>query len=184
MSKKLSKRQAALGKLTAHILNTGLSEVSLRQLASAADVSDRMLLYYFKDKADIMTAALTEIAQDLAVELNSLIPDGTKLPPVDMMKRAVSITQSERVRPHMQLWIEVVAMAGRNEPPYAAIADQILAGFIAWIESHLSIPDKTERASMAALVLSVIDGIAVLDACADEATTQAAIGALDHLETL
>lgn len=183
MSKKQTKRQAVLGKLTVHVLKTGLSEVSLRQLAGAAGVSDRMLLYYFTDKADIMAAVLTEIAQQLAQDLNGIIPEGAKLAPVDMMQRAVEITQSDSMRAHMQLWIEVAAMAGRDEQPYGAITDQIFAGFIAWIESHLDMPGKQARAGMAALILSMIDGIAVLDTCADKATTQAAIRALGQLKT-
>ncbi|MFY8208820.1 MAG: TetR/AcrR family transcriptional regulator, partial [Caulobacter sp.] len=42
-------RARVIAVLADHLLATGLSQASLRQLAAAAGVSDRMLLYYFAD---------------------------------------------------------------------------------------------------------------------------------------
>ena len=44
------KRAALIDKLADHVLADGLLHASLRPLAKAVGTSDRMLLYYFKDK--------------------------------------------------------------------------------------------------------------------------------------
>ena len=54
MSPRDEQRERVIGALTGHLLRTGLSQSSLRQLAAAAEVSDRMLLYYFVDKAEVL----------------------------------------------------------------------------------------------------------------------------------
>ena len=73
-------RTKAIHQLAAHLLKTGLAETSLRQLAAAANVSDRMLLYYFENKTDALASALEYIAGDLTHLLQDIVPPETKLP--------------------------------------------------------------------------------------------------------
>ena len=47
-----TQRAAVTERLSSHILAHGLARSSLRELAAAAGVSDRMLLYYFDDKSE------------------------------------------------------------------------------------------------------------------------------------
>ena len=60
-------RERVVERLSGHLLATGLAQVSLRQLATAAGVSDRMLLYYFDDKAEVLSASLQRIAGQMMV---------------------------------------------------------------------------------------------------------------------
>ena len=41
-------------KMADHILSNGLQSSSLRQISAAAETSDRMLLYYFTNKEDML----------------------------------------------------------------------------------------------------------------------------------
>jgi hypothetical protein len=52
-------RRRVTERLAGHLLATGLSRTSARQLAAAAaaEVSDRMLRFDFKDKAEVIAAA-------------------------------------------------------------------------------------------------------------------------------
>lgn len=181
MSTKQAKRDLALTSISAHILKTGLAQTGVRQLAKAAGISDRMLLYYFKDKEDVMTAVFAAIADSLTGHLGSAVPEGTRMDPVAFMSTAATVTQSPNMRPHMKLWIEVVAAAARQEAPYTTVANTIVSGFLAWIENHLDIEDPVQRADAAAMVLAYIDGLAILDVCTDRSTTQRAITALAAL---
>ncbi|NCU12087.1 MAG: TetR/AcrR family transcriptional regulator, partial [Sphingomonadaceae bacterium] len=81
MSVRDEQREAVVERLAAHLLETGLSRTSLRQLAAAAGVSDRMLLYYFADKAEVLSAVLARVAGELAMRLTKAIPDGAPLKP-------------------------------------------------------------------------------------------------------
>ena len=46
MTTREEQRQLVIERLSRHLLDVGLAQASLRQLAAAAGVSDRMLLYY------------------------------------------------------------------------------------------------------------------------------------------
>ena len=65
-------RAQALELLADHVLLQGLSASSLRTLAKAAKMSDRMLLDYFKDKAEIIAATLAVISHRLATVLGDV----------------------------------------------------------------------------------------------------------------
>ena len=50
-----------LDRITAHIIEHGLSETALRQLASIAGTSHRMLIYYFGSRDGLLGAVLHEL---------------------------------------------------------------------------------------------------------------------------
>lgn len=167
-------RDRVVQRLSAHLLETGLSRTSLRQLAAAAEVSDRMLLYYFADKAEVLAAAMQRIAADLAGGLAHSMPEGERLPPAELALRAAELTMQPEMRRFMRLWIEVVAEAGKGREPFAAIAGAIMGGFVAWIDSRLDAPPEADRAGLAAAVIAVIDGLALVDLLTPAGTAPAA----------
>jgi len=59
MAVRAVQRQVVTERLAGHLLASGLSRTSVRQLAAAAQVSDRMLLYYFRDKAEALGGQVT-----------------------------------------------------------------------------------------------------------------------------
>ncbi|MEI6159755.1 MAG: TetR family transcriptional regulator [Roseococcus sp.] len=70
MSIREERRSAALARMADHLLREGLAGASLRALAKAAGTSDRMLLYYFADKDELLGATLAHIAAELAALLD------------------------------------------------------------------------------------------------------------------
>lgn len=161
-------REMVTGRLSAHLLETGLSRTSLRQLAAAARVSDRMLLYYFADKAEVLATAMARIAGELAMRLAVAIPDGTLLPPAELVRRSAQFTTGPEMRRFMRLWVEVVAAAARNEAPFPAIVAQVMAGFRLWVDARLDLPDGADREGTAAAIIAVIDGLALVDICSED----------------
>lgn len=157
-----TRRSEVEDKLAAHVLAHGLGRTSVRDLAAAAGTSDRMLLYYFADKAEVVSVVLARIAADMAQALDAALPEGERLPPADLLARVGVMASSAGMRPYMELWSEIAAKAGREEAPFAAIADAIAAGFRAWADSRLAIADDARRSAMAALMIVAIDGAALL----------------------
>ena len=158
-------RAAVVENLSAHLLKTGLAKTSLRQLASAANVSDRMLLYYFDSKADALAAVLANIAGDLTSTLQAIIPEGTKLPPADLIEATTSLVLDPKTKPFFRLWAELLGAAARKEPPYEEIATLVADGFLVWIENTLEGGTAESRHAMAGLILAMIDGLALLAIC-------------------
>lgn len=157
-----SQRALAIERLAAHVLATGLSQTSLRQLAAAAGISDRMLLYYFADKAEVLACVIGHIVDGFGAALDAALP-------AQPMAAAVLLAETSRVvgspdlQPAMRLWLQIVAAAARQEPPFPALASAILQRFLAWIHARLDLPPGPERHEAAAFILAVIDGIALFD---------------------
>ena len=78
MTVRAAQRQVVTERLAGHLLASGLSRTSVRQLAAAAGVSDRMLLNYLGDKAELPKDAMTQLAGQLGD------PPATALPPNSM----------------------------------------------------------------------------------------------------
>lgn len=174
MAPRDDQRARATGLMAAHLLHSGLAATSLRQLAAAAGVSDRMLLYYFADKAEALTAAMEQIAADIGAQLIDAIPPGPALPPAALIAAAARITTAPGMKPYMRLWIEVVAASARGEAPFPAIARQIATGFRLWIEARLDPSGLADPVGTAALILATVDGLALLDVCSEDGITERA----------
>jgi AcrR family transcriptional regulator len=162
MTVRAAQRQVVTERLAGHLLATGLSRTSVRQLAAAAQVSDRMLLYYFKDKAEALGEAMGHVVAQLGGRLEAALPAGDRMPPERLLAEAARIATEPEVRPFMALWMEVIA-AARGEAPYAAIAGQVTSGFLSWIETRLDIENAERRAATAGLILATVDGRALLE---------------------
>lgn len=160
MSKRLNQRAEALEKIAAHILTEGLAQTSLRQLAAAAGISDRMLLYYFKDKSDILASALEAIALSMQRHLNEALPEDRRLPPSEFLARAAEVTGAGALQSYMPLGLEIAAAAARGQEPHTMVMARISESFLQWIEARLAIEESGRRRDMAALILVLIDGFA------------------------
>lgn len=158
-------RERVIEALAAHLLASGLSKVSLRQLAAAAGVSDRMLLYYFADKTEVLALALQKVAADMAAGMGQAVPEGTRLSADRFMAATARHVVEGPFRPYMRLWIEIVAAAARGEAPFVTIAAGITGGFLDWIESRLDPALTPDPKGAAALILATLDGLALVDIC-------------------
>ncbi|WP_219892504.1 TetR/AcrR family transcriptional regulator [Aquisediminimonas profunda] len=178
MSIRDEQRERVVEKLSAHLLANGLAKMSLRQLAAAAGVSDRMLLYYFEDKAEVLSASLERIAGQMMASLERALPEGQVFHVADFVSRAAGVAGQPEMRGFMRLWVEVIAAAARNEVPFAAISNQIIFGFQAWVESRLDLPDGVDRAGVALAIIALIDGLALIEICVGEQPMARAVRAL------
>lgn len=177
-------RERVISRLADHLLATGLGQASLRQLAAAAGVSDRMLLYYFADKSEILAQTMSRIAANLSARLAHALPENQLLSAPVLAKMAATITSGDDVRPFMRLWIEIVAAAARNEQPFVEIARTITVGFLQWIESRLDPSTVTDRAATSAMILAFIDGLALVDICVGREQSALAATALADLQRI
>jgi AcrR family transcriptional regulator len=160
MSIREKRRAEALGHIARHLLDQGLPGSSLRSLAAAAGVSDRMLLYYFADKHEMLTAALGVLAMEMASVLDEAVPQAPRRSFSALLRDIRTAMQGPVLRPYMRLWLEIASRAAANEPPFRLVAGRIADGFAAWISSRLDATAPNE----AALLLAAVEGLAVLDA--------------------
>ncbi len=128
-----------------HILLEGLGAATLRPLAAAAGTSDRMLLYYFADKDELLTATLARIAARMTAELDDAIPIGPLRSFPELLEEVWTALSSESLKPFMHVWLDLAAGAARGLQPHLDLAGEIAEGFLAWVTSSSGAP-KRERA--------------------------------------
>jgi AcrR family transcriptional regulator len=163
LNKKDERRAAIIDRLADHVLAQGLIASSLRPLAKAAGTSDRMLLYYFNDKAEIISATIARIAERMTAELAA--HSAPRPLPLDALIAHLSaIVLRAEFWPYMCVWLELASRAGRGDALYMPIAAQIGQGFLAWGAMQLDAPDEETRARDAARLLVIIEGMMLVKA--------------------
>ena len=164
MTNRDKRRLDAIERMADHLLLNGMNAASLRTLAAAAGTSDRMLLYYFADKEDLITATLGKIADRLTALLDGAIPIERQLLFADLLDAIWRIVGSPKLRPYMRLWLELAAAAARKEEPHTTIASGIMDGFVNWTGNHVAREQGASHEESTAMLLAVIEGALFLDA--------------------
>lgn len=163
LSKTDERRSAIVDRLADHVLAHGLVSASLRPLAKAAGTSDRMLLYYFADKSELLAATLQRIAERMTMALGEQVaPERLRL--AELQKRLAGLLFEDRFWPYMCVWIELASRSARGDALYAPIAAAIGQGFLAWGEAQLAADSDEARARDAAKLLVAIEGMVLVRA--------------------
>jgi AcrR family transcriptional regulator len=154
------RRADLTGKLADFLLAEGIEAASLRPLAQAAGLSDRMLLYYFHDKAEVLSAALDELAARL---LGLLAAPAPPLPEAALWDRLSSQARDPTLWPYLCLWLEVAARAGRGDAFWIDRGRALGQGFHDWIAAQLDAPED-RRAQVALALFQRLEGLVLLRA--------------------
>ncbi len=170
-----TRRAAVLDRIADHMLAHGLAPSSLRALAKAAGTSDRMLLYYFADKDELIVAALQTIVARFAAALDAVSGGGGRLPPSVLLAEVAAIVRGPAVQPYMRLALELAARAAHGEEPFRSVSGRIADGFAAMIAARLEVTEEADRQPTAARLLALLDGAIMLDALGRPALADAAL---------
>lgn len=160
MTRSEVRRTAIVAAVADHILANGLAAASLRPMAKAAGLSDRMLLYYFTDKAAVMAAAIECLSARLTEKLGQLAC--APLPPDALRSRLAGALFTPDLWPYLCLYLEMAALAARGDITMQSVGERIGRGFIAWGAAQLDSPTPESRARDAARVMVAIEGMLML----------------------
>jgi AcrR family transcriptional regulator len=177
VTKSDDRRSQLLAQLTDYVLDHGLSAASLRPLARAAQISDRMLLYYFTDKATVIAAILDRIAERL---MDLLCAKGLDTPlPADVLRtRLLDILCADDLWPYMRLWLELAAQAAKGDMLYRTVGEQIARGFLAFAAARIEAATAAQREAHAARLLVSVEGVLLLKSVGLEGLSRRAIDGL------
>ena len=157
-----AKRSALTDQLADLVLAAGLNDLGLRPAAMRLGTSDRMLLYYFATKADLIAAVLARMSDRMA-KLLELSPAKTRTKPDALLAHTWALYQERRIVPYMRVWAEVASRGARGEEPYRRIAHQTIAYWLIWIEERLDMPVGGKRKQTAAAILTILEGAILLE---------------------
>jgi len=114
---------------TDYVLAHGLIGLSLRPLAAALGTSDRMLLYHFEDKDDLVVAVLRSAIERGLADLRAM-------PPSPDVRRCVhdlwDVSKRGRLERCQRLYVEASALGLFGQQPYA---DVVRRANEQWVEA-------------------------------------------------
>lgn len=167
-------RAAHLAGAVEHVLREGVATLSLRPLAAALGTSDRMLLYYFGTRDELLAAVLDTVGEQLRTGLTGALPDGP-VAPGRLLPALWSSLEAAGAEAHVRLYLEVSGLAARGRQPFADLARRVAEDWLAWVGPRLDVPDA-ERPAAAAGLLAALDGVLLVDAVAGREHARSAAG--------
>jgi AcrR family transcriptional regulator len=175
------RREAAIERMADHVLAEGLGAATLRPLAVAAGTSDRMLLYYFADKDELLSATLDRVAERMIAELDKAIHAKSQQSFDALLNQAWAALATENLQPFMPLWLDLAAGAARGLQPHRDIGGRIADGFLSWVTIRLLPEEDGKPSTLAPLFLTVIEGLHLLSAFGRDTTANIAINQMQSL---
>jgi AcrR family transcriptional regulator len=157
------RRGALLDPLADHTLEVGLEKASLRALAKATGTSDRMLMYYFSDKSNLMSSILDRLVERIIAMLDSARQKG-EISSHQLLHDTQEMMSQQAVWPYVQIWLELTAKAARGDKFARSVGNRIGTVFYEWALSQLTIGELKKREAEAASILVRIEGAALLKA--------------------
>ncbi|MEO0398830.1 MAG: TetR/AcrR family transcriptional regulator [Pseudomonadota bacterium] len=167
-------KPALLAALADYVLKNGLNSASLRPMAKAAGTSDRMLIYHFGSKDELITEVTWRLAADLADKLDDALPPTRAETEAACVRDIVRLLRTPTFQPYMMVWLDIVSAAIQGNANHSAAGAAMIDGYLDWLEQRL--PETTKNKPVRAKALmTLIEGVVVMDAVGRSAVADAAI---------
>ena len=159
MGHKHSKDDILQGALDA-VFDDGLSQLTFGRLAKRLGISDRIIVYYFPTKDDliaqVMGAVGLRLQQTLADAFVSSAADHSEL-----ARTAWPVLARPEADPVFAIFFEANGLAAAGREPYRSVVTQLVEAWIEWLATFFDgTPD--ERRTEAEATIALVDGLLLL----------------------
>lgn len=109
----------------------GLSQLTFGRVAKRLEISDRVVVYYFPTKDDLIGDALSAVGAQLQATLEPAFssPVDSHL---DLVRRAWPILADSGADPVFALFFEAGGLAAAGREPYRTIVPLLVDAWISW----------------------------------------------------
>jgi AcrR family transcriptional regulator len=153
-------------------LAEGLSRLTFGRLARRLGVSDRVIVYYFPSKTELIVSVLTDIASRLQAVLAGAFSQQAASH-IELARNAWPVLATHEVDPIFGLYFEAVGQASAGIEPFAGLAGQLMNGWIAWLAGFFTGDPNNCRAEAEA-TLALLDGLLLIRQLAGSAAADRA----------
>ncbi|MGQ0843355.1 MAG: TetR family transcriptional regulator [Sporichthyaceae bacterium] len=142
------------------VAEVGLSQLTFGRLAKRLGISDRMLVYYFPTKDDLLVAVLHALSERLQAALAPAFAA-----PVEGCTEAVRaawpvLTDAENDAA-FALFFEAAGLAAAGREPYRTAVEAFVEQWVNWVATLLR-GTPARRRSEAEAVVALVDGLLLL----------------------
>lgn len=138
----------------------GLGRLTFGRVAKHLGISDRMVVYYFPTKADLIGDVLTRIGGDLQAALSPAF-ERQATDHRELAQRIFPLLNRPDVDPTIALFFEGVGLAAGRHQPFSEAIPALIDGWITWAAAYVDLPEAEARAEAAAAV-ALVDGLLLI----------------------
>lgn len=159
MGHKHTKEEILAGALETAI-SDGLSQLTFGRVAKHLGINDRIVVYYFPTKDDLITNVLLAMGGDLQAALGQAFtgPAGGHLALTRAAWPILTSPESDQV---FALFFEANGLAAAGREPYRSLVTGIIAAWVEWLVGFFEGTDS-ERRTEAEAAIALIDGLLLL----------------------
>ncbi len=152
MGHKHSKADILDGALAA-ALDEGLSQITFGRVAKRLGISDRIVVYYFPTKDDLIAEVLfamgAELQATLAPTFTVAVADH-----LELLRTAWPILARPEADPVFALFFEAGGLAATGREPFSTLVPQLVEAWIEWAAGFIRGPRTRRRAEAEAAIAS------------------------------
>ncbi|WP_034267888.1 TetR/AcrR family transcriptional regulator [Haloechinothrix halophila] len=134
MARNTARREELAAQATDYALNHGLIGLSLRPLAAEIGTSDRMLLYHFASKDDLV-ATMLRISNDRSVQAVRALPRSRSVRAAVLDLWRVSTSEESDLCHRM--YVEAAALGLLGREPYVSVVREANEHWVGALADHL-----------------------------------------------
>jgi AcrR family transcriptional regulator len=138
----------------------GLSQLTFGRIAKRLGISDRIVVYYFPTKADL----IRDVLHAMGAELQTTLAPAFTSPAADhreLVRTAWPILAALDADPVFALFFEASGLAAVGRDPYRTLVPQLLDAWIVWASEFVGGGPARRRAEAEAAI-ALLDGLLLL----------------------
>ncbi len=142
-------------------LRDGVAKLTFRNVADELGTSDRMVVYYFPTKDDLVSAAVTALSSRMQSLLGKAFGHDRRSPD-ELIERAWPVLKKKNADRIFRVFLELVGLSASGLDPYDRITRSILDDWADWLAERVDAPTRSERRRLALGVIARVDGLLLL----------------------
>ena len=138
----------------------GLSQLTFGRVAKQLGISDRVVVYYFPSKEDLVG----EVLLGVGIQLQQALEPAFRSPAKDyfqLVKAAWPVMARTEADAIFALFLEANGLAAAGREPYRTLVPQLVEAWIDWAAEHLD-GTPTQRRTEAETAIALLDGLLLL----------------------
>jgi len=153
-------REEILEGALAAAFDDGLSQLTFGRLAKRLGISDRVVVYYFPTKDDLITDVVVALGARLQVTLAEAFST-CAADHVALLRAAWPVVTTPDADAVFALFFEANGLAATGREPYRSLVRDLVAGWIEWAGDFLD-GDADVRRTEAEAAIAMVDGLLLL----------------------